>query len=245
MTKVAHALLAYMVITLTGLVGWASMIGFVVFLFTGSWDLVDLHLNETAALWLDAGLCLLFFVQHSTMIRGAFRRGAARYIPEAYFGALYTVVSGIILILMMVLWQGSPRVLASADGSLRWFLRCIFFLAVAGVPWGLSALGSFDAFGLKAIRHRPGDPEPPPVRFTVRGPYRWVRHPLYSLYLLMIWSCPDLTADRLVFNTLFTVWMVVGTFLEERDLIVTFGDDYREYRKKVPMLLPVRLRPAY
>ena len=106
------------------------------------------------------------------------------------------------------------------------------------------ALGSLDPFGLKSIRHQLDNTEPSPVRFTVRGPYRWVRHPLYSFYLLMIWSYPDLTADRLVFNVLFTGWMVVGTFLEERDLVTTFGDDYREYRKKVPMLLPHRLRPV-
>jgi len=56
--------------------------------------------------------------------------------------------------------------------------------------------------------------------------------------ILMIWSCPDLTADRLLFNLLWTVWIVIGSYFEESDLIIEFGDAYREYQKRVPMLVP-------
>ncbi|MCK7479628.1 MAG: hypothetical protein M0C28_21625 [Candidatus Moduliflexus flocculans] len=54
---------------------------------------------------------------------------------------------------------------------------------------------------------------------TITGPYRLVRHPLYLLSIVMIWSCPDLTTDRLLFNLLWTGWIVVGAYLEERDLV--------------------------
>jgi protein-S-isoprenylcysteine O-methyltransferase Ste14 len=75
---------------------------------------------------------------------------------------------------------------------------------------------------------------------VIWGPYRWVRHPLYLTTLLMICSHPDLTADRLLFNILFTVWILAGTVLEERDLVDAYGDDYREYQRAVPMLIPYR-----
>ena len=68
-----------------------------------------------------------------------------------------------------------------------------------------------------------------------------VRHPLYLFSILMIWSCPDLTTDRLLFNFLWTVWIVIGAFLEERDLVTEFGDLYLEYRKRVPMFIPCRI----
>ena len=74
---------------------------------------------------------------------------------------------------------------------------------------------------------------------TVAGPYRWVRHPLYLFMILMIWSCPDLASDRLLFNLLWTVWIVIGSYFEEIDLVVEFGDAYREYQKNVPMLVPL------
>jgi len=76
---------------------------------------------------------------------------------------------------------------------------------------------------------------------VVQGAYRWVRHPLYYVVLLMIWSYPVLTVDRLLFNVLWTTWIVIGARLEERDLAAEFGDDYREYQRNVPMLLPTRI----
>ena len=64
---------------------------------------------------------------------------------------------------------------------------------------------------------------------------------MYLVVLLMIWGYPELTIDRLLFNVLWTLWIVVGTVLEERDLCDEFGDDYREYQRSVPMLVPLRL----
>ncbi|MEJ2718947.1 MAG: hypothetical protein P8182_17760 [Deltaproteobacteria bacterium] len=71
-----------------------------------------------------------------------------------------------------------------------------------------------------------------------------MRHPLYFACILLIWSSPDLTADRLLFNILWTVWIVIGTVLEERDLVASFGEAYRDYQRNVPMLIPYRIRPA-
>ena len=65
-----------------------------------------------------------------------------------------------------------------------------------------------------------------------------MRHPLYLAVIVLIWACPDMTADRLLFNVLWTAWIVVGTVLEEVDLIAELGDEYREYRRTVPMLIP-------
>ena len=80
--------------------------------------------------------------------------------------------------------------------------------------------------------------------FVVRGPYRWVRHPFYFFSLLLIWSCPDLSLDRLLHNILWSTWIVVGSVLEERDLVADFGEPYRDYQRKVPMLIPWRFRPV-
>ncbi|KPA15319.1 hypothetical protein MHK_004475 [Candidatus Magnetomorum sp. HK-1] len=76
--------------------------------------------------------------------------------------------------------------------------------------------------------------------FAIKGPYRSVRHPLYFFTLIMIWVPHDLSADRLLFNLLWSIWIFVGTVLEERDLVKIFGDVYREYKKNVPMLIPYK-----
>jgi protein-S-isoprenylcysteine O-methyltransferase Ste14 len=111
-------------------------------------------------------------------------------------------------------------------------------MGIAGIGWGVYALKSCDPFGRAAIRaHLSGKPLRP-KRFAVNGPNLWVRHPLYFFVILLIWSCPDLTTDRLLFNFLWTSWICIGTILEEKYLVSDFGEDYRQYQDKVPMLIP-------
>jgi protein-S-isoprenylcysteine O-methyltransferase Ste14 len=123
---------------------------------------------------------------------------------------------------------------------LRWLLRAVYFLSLAGFTWSLLSLGEFDPFGIIPILNYLRGTRKPAMPLTVCGPYRLVRHPLYILLILMIWSYPNLTLDRLLFNVLCTAWMVLGTLFEERDLVATFGDDYRKYQQQVPMLIPYR-----
>jgi hypothetical protein len=61
----------------------------------------------------------------------------------------------------------------------------------------------------------------------------------------MIWSNPDLTLDRLLFNLIFTVWVIIAVMLEERDLVAAYGESYRNYQREVPMLIPWRIRPDF
>lgn len=237
----ATKFVAYSALVLAGLIGAASMLAFMIFLYAGPLGIVDLELSTALLLAWDALFCIAFFLQHSGMIRRSFRRGLARTIPPHYQGAFYTVASGTVLLALVLFWQESADTLVNLQGPLRWVVRAVFFLAAAGVVWGVRALGSFDAFGLDPILADLRGTHPSTLPFTVRGPYLWVRHPLYSVMILLIWSSPHLTVDRLLFNVLWTAWIVVGTVLEERDLVADFGDAYRDYQRRVPMLVPWRI----
>jgi methanethiol S-methyltransferase len=103
------------------------------------------------------------------------------------------------------------------------------------------AYSSPDPYGVKMIKCYIDDKKMKLTPLTVNGPYRWVRHPLYLFMILMIWSFPGLTIDRLLFNLLWSIWLVIATNLEERDLVSDFGEQYRKYQAKVPMLIPYRI----
>jgi methanethiol S-methyltransferase len=218
--------------------GGGSLLLFTIFLFIGSLQLVPMGLSERALLAWDGFLSLAFFVQHSGMLRRRFRTLLSAIVPPHYHGALFAILSGAILTPVVVLWQPSPITLYELQGFPRWLARCVFFLAVAGFGWAACALRSFDPLGRDPIRTHLSGMQHDPQAFAVRGPYSWVRHPLYFLTILMIWSYPVLTADRLLFNVLWTAWIYVGTFLEEADLISDFGESYRDYQRKVPRLIP-------
>ena len=120
-------------------------------------------------------------------------------------------------------------------------MRILFILAIAGFAWGVRALGSFDTFGIRPVVALLRNSQTRQYPFVVKGPYRWVRHPLYFFTLVLFWSCPAITPDRLLFNVLWTVWVVLATFLEERDLVSQFGDSYVQYQREVPMIFPWRI----
>ena len=221
--------------------GAASLVAFGYFLYAGSLRVVVFDLGTWGASVVNAGLSVLFFVQHSAMVRQSFRRWLARRIPRYYLDAVYAIASGIVLLAVVLLWQESKPVLWSATGPAWWLTRAIFVTAVGIGIWGVTSLHGLDTFGLRAILHRFRAAPSAVSALIVAGPYRWVRHPMYLVVLMMIWAYPEPTVDRLLFNVLWTLWIVIGTVLEERDLCAEFGDEYRDYQRRVPMLLPLRL----
>jgi protein-S-isoprenylcysteine O-methyltransferase Ste14 len=220
------------------LVGQGSLLLFLVFLYWGSLHLVQLNLAPAQVIAWDGLLSIIFFVQHSGMVRTTFRDRIYDIIPPLYHGALYTFVSSLVLALVIVLWQELPAPIYELQGLALLLVRGFFFMTIAGCFWAMYSLRAFDTFGLEPIKGALSGKRIQPPKFVVRGPYRWVRHPLYLLMILMIWSCPKLTCDRLFFNVLWTVWIWVGIVLEEGDLVATFGEKYQDYKKQVPMLIP-------
>jgi protein-S-isoprenylcysteine O-methyltransferase Ste14 len=239
-------LIAIGILLLAAIIGIVSFMSFLLFLYSGPLHSVNLGMDEVGRLMFNALLSAAFFLQHSLMIRKGFRRRLDRSISPHYQGALYTVASGLVLLVCTAFWQGSDIMLLEARGLPRAAMRTSYFLSIVGICWGMWALRSIDMFGLAPIlRSLRGKPSPPPMPFTIRGPYRRVRHPLYLFMIVLFWSCPTFAVDRLLFNVLWTAWVVVGTLLEERDLVDDFGVAYSDYQQSVPMLIPRRIRPTY
>jgi len=223
-------------------VGQGSLLIFVLFLYRGPLLLFQMGLTEEIALVWDGLLSVIFFAQHSGMVRRGFRKRLFKFIPQLYHGGLYTIASGLTLTAVIMFWQSSTITLYELEGPTRWFVRGLSFIGFAGCFWTIFSLRAFDTFGLDPIRAELRGKRLPSQEFVPRGPYLWVRHPLYLLVILMLWSCPDLTLDRLLFNVLWTVWIFVGAALEEADLLADFGEKYSDYQSKIPMWIPWKRR---
>jgi protein-S-isoprenylcysteine O-methyltransferase Ste14 len=68
-----------------------------------------------------------------------------------------------------------------------------------------------------------------------------IRHPMYFALIIYLW-CQTFRVADLVVNTLLTIYIIIGTLLEERKLVLEFGDSYIKYQHEVPMLIPF-IRP--
>jgi len=235
MSLVGHRLLILLAVG----TGGGSLVLFAYFLLVGVPYGLGIAPSHAGRLAWDSLLCVVFFLQHSGMIRRGAKARMAKRVPGIYYPAVYSIASGTALIALILLWQPTNQCLVRLPGPVWWLAVCLAVLAVAGFAWGVHALHGFDPFGTLPLQTHVRDAAPPPAVFVTRGPYRYVRHPLYLCMLLLIWATPRLSTDRLLFNVLWTAWIVIGTRLEERDLLVDFGDTYQRYQRCVPMLLPL------
>ena len=229
---------SYSVVVVIFITGSLSLLLFGFFLFGYSFTVTDFGYGKPGVLAWDMLLCLMFFVQHSVMIRKTFRNRLTAIVPPHFQGSLYTVASSAVLLVIVLFWQHSGQTLISLQGIPRWVAQGVFFASLIGMVWAMRSLPSFDMLGVQPILTQLCSRHERSIPLTIQGPYRWVRHPLYFSILLMIWCCPDVSVDRLLFNVLFTTWIIIGTLLEERDLVTEFGETYLNYQRQVPMLIP-------
>ena len=208
---------------------------------SGSYALVRTRWPLPGILLWDGLLCLAFFLQHSGMVRRGFRDRIAGMVPPQYHRAVYSIASGRVLTGVVILWQPSDTHVLLIAGPFRLAAYAGVLIAIAVFIWGAVVLQGVDLFGLAAIKTHLRGTTDATSSFVIRGPYRWVRHPWYAAAILLFWSCVDFTADRVLFNVLWTVWICVGALLEERDLLREFGSVYDNYRPHVPMLIPWRV----
>lgn len=197
------------------------------------------------ALSINIALLALFAVQHSGMARPAFKQWWTRFVPQPIERSTFVLVSSLVLLLMFWQWRPLPQLVWHVENGLAGgFLWAISLLGWLLVLTSSFTIDHFELFGLRQVwlhaRRRSAKDEP----FVLRAMYRIVRHPLMLGFLIAFWVTPVMSLGHLLFAVVVTGYIVVAVkFLEERDLVAVHGDAYRDYQRRVPMLLPWRKRP--
>ena len=203
-----------------------------------------LQTSLTTALAINGVLLTLFAVQHSVMARRSFKERWTRVVPWAIERSTYVLCASLALLLLF--WQWRPigiqiwSVEHPAGRAVLWTLFAAGWATVLTVTF---LINHFDLFGLRQVWLPLIGRPYTRVSFRTPLPYRFVRHPLYAGFLLAFWMTPTMTLAHLVFAVATTAYILLAIQIEERDLLREHPE-YAEYRRRVPMIVPVPRRHA-
>lgn len=192
------------------------------------------------ALLINAGLILLFGLQHSIMARTGFKQWLTKHLPPSAERSVFVVMASLLLILLMWQWRPIPTILWEAQSTwgqaLGWSL---FAAGFAIVLLSTYLIDHFDLFGLRQVWEGFLGRRSRTPQFMTPLLYRIVRHPLYFGFLLAFWTTPSMSVGQFLFASGMTVYILIAVRLEERDLVRVHGPVYEHYREQVPGLVPL------
>ncbi len=197
----------------------------------------------TARLLLLVIVWFIYAVLHSLLASLPAKRWGSSHYPSLMpcyrlgFNALAVIL---LLPPLYLTWIWRGPLLWEWSGPLFWLANGLALLAVAGFFWTLRYYSGTEFLGLGQARRGErsvADQE----HFHLSPLHRYVRHPWYSLGLVIIWT-RDMDAMFLATACFLTLYLIIGSRMEERKLVSYHGETYREYRKRVPGLIPLPWR---
>lgn len=204
----------------------------------------SINSGEAGLLWpsilINIVVLSLFALQHSIMARPGFKKWFTKIIHPAIERSTYVLLSSCLLLLIYwqwrpmtdVVWEVQSEYLAMAVTGLYFFGWLVVFLSTF-------MISHFELFGLTQIFDNFKHKLPSSPHFQKNYFYKIVRHPIMLGFIIAFWAAPVMTTGRLLFAVVTTAYILVAVkFLEERDLKKAIGEDYEDYQKEVPMIVP-------
>lgn len=182
----------------------------------------------------------LYGALHSLLAAEATKAGAEKRLGARgyrYYRLGFNIFSGLALLLVIYLvWRMPDAVLWRIPWP--WLLLTLAVQLAAGLGLLVSfrTTGSLEFLGMAQFLRL--KQLPPPEVLRVDGLYRFMRHPIYSFSLLILWLMPQMSNNLLALTLGITLYIFVGARLEENKLVRQFGADYQAYQQRVGMFLP-------
>lgn len=190
-----------------------------------------------AFLW--AAYCAL----HSFLISVSFTKLVARFLKQYFaFYRLFYVLISLALLIPLINYSSHfdnafmfayPAALSIVRHLLITISLLMFFWAFFFDYDFLSFFGIRQALDFKKIRNIN-----PPDKIKKTGLLGIIRHPMYTALIIYLW-CQTFRLTDIVVNAVLTIYIIIGTYLEEKKLVLEFGDTYIRYQHEVPMLIPL------
>ena len=182
---------------------------------------------------------LLYGFIHSLIAANGFKHLIYRLLGEGakkYYRLFYSLFASVTLLPVLILPAIIPdQTLYKIPEPLVYFTVFIQIVSVLLLVYSVLQTGALQFIGLsQAFGLKRED------KLNTDGLYRYMRHPLYTFSLLVLWLTPTMTRNFALLYAALTVYIIIGAVFEERKLLQTFGAAYQEYRAKTPFLIPLK-----
>ncbi len=192
-------------------------------------------------------LFLLFGYSHSILASNKFKRKLAEQLGDkiAFYRIFYNITS---LLAFYLIYELSPKPdVIIYDLIYPWdiVIFIIQFFSLIGFLWAASFVNAKEFFGIAQIqRYINGNYNPQELdeRYVLKkiGAFKYSRHPIYFFSILFLGFRPTMDFFYLVFFFCLTVYFIIGSIYEEKKLVELFGDEYVQYQKETPRLVPLK-----
>lgn len=165
----------------------------------------------------------------------------------AFYRLLYNIFS---VIGLYIIWDLSPHPslqIYKLPNPYNYLVLIPQILAIAGIIWCFKYISFKDFLGLNQIdrylkNEYTNDELDENYTLRIEGPYKYSRHPIYFFSIMFLLFRPEMNLFYLTVFTSFTVYFYIGSYYEEKKMIRLFGDEYRNYQKKIPRIFPIKLK---
>ena len=184
------------------------------------------------------GACAAWGLIHSLLASLAFKDFFRKTMGDDFMRGyrlgynIFSVVS--LMPVLWLMWILPNRILYIIPAPWKYLMLVGQGIAVFLLLYGVLQTDILSFVGLKQLVM----PDPRPGALVTRGLYRFVRHPLYSAGLLVLWLTVAMTMNQLVVYICATIYIFVGAYFEERKLLREYGAAYAEYKSITPMIAP-------
>jgi methanethiol S-methyltransferase len=182
----------------------------------------------------DGLLALQFGVIHSLLLLPAVRSRLSRWVPAAFYGCFFCIVTCADLLLLIQSWAVSPDVVYEVRGTAGVAAQCAFDGSWLALVYSLHLTGLGYQTGWTPWWHWFRNQPQPKRTFQEREVYCIFRHPIYLCFLGIIWFTPRMTLDHALLTGLWTVYIFFGSYLKDERLAYYLGTTYRDYQERVP-----------
>jgi len=217
-------------------------------LFIGAWDFLPFHIDSgssqslISAVLINLSLAILFCFHHSIAARKSFKDRIIKIIHPVIERSTYVLVSGILLILLCLYWSHIDGYLWKIENNaLRIVLISIYIFGWVFSTIGTFLINHFELFGLEQVYLNFKKRSKEEAYFTEKYFYKFIRHPIQLGTLIGIWFTPDMSYTHLMLSVMFTIYIFIGLYFEEKDLVRDLGKVYKDYQKRVSMIIPFKI----